>query len=104
MIGNPELCVPGPNKLRQKYQKIPEFCSALSSSDLKPRTEYDQFLEQLRDQNSNITFYEPASLLCQESKCKIFNNGELLYSDSHHLSIYGSKLIADDLILQMQKY
>lgn len=104
MIGNPELCVPGPNKLRQKYQKIPEFCSALSESDLRPRTEYDQFLERLRDQNSNIIFYDPSSLLCQEGKCKIFNNSELLYSDSHHLSIYGSKLIANDLILQMQKY
>lgn len=42
---------------------------------------------------ANVTLIDLESELCQNGKCPIWSNGELLYIDDNHLSFYGNKKI-----------
>jgi hypothetical protein len=48
--------------------------------------------------------YDPATRLCAHGRCNVFEGGRLLYGDYNHLSIYGSEIIARDLIHSLRKY
>jgi peptidoglycan/LPS O-acetylase OafA/YrhL len=47
---------------------------------------------------SPITVLDPASYLCDEQSCPVFQNGNLIYSDGAHLSLFGSSLVAPHLL------
>ena len=95
---DPSKCVIGGTWLRSYFQKTPNFCSALSSEDLVSTERYSYLIERLRAENPEVIFYDPRSLFCPNEKCNLFKDGMLLYSDSHHLSNYGSVLVVSGLI------
>ena len=45
-----------------------------------------------------IKIYDTSKKLCDGIWCWAINNGKLLYSDRDHLSVEGSRYIADDLM------
>lgn len=98
VIQDPSRCVRGGTWLRGYFQKTPNFCSALSFEDMVSIERYSYFIERLKAKNPEIIFYDPRSLFCPNEKCNLFKDGMLLYSDSHHLSIYGSVLAVSGLI------
>ena len=91
-----QLCEPKPLPIRTYFHNYPDFCSGLEGADLHPRNLYEKFIEELRHQVKNVLFYNPNLSLCPEGKCKLFHEGELLYTDSNHLSIYGSQFFFKD--------
>jgi peptidoglycan/LPS O-acetylase OafA/YrhL len=44
-----------------------------------------------------VTVFDPASVLCDSTECHAVRDGELLYTDSHHLSRAGAALVAEQL-------
>lgn len=100
---DPSRCVRGGTWLRGHFQKTPDFCGSLSSEDLVSTERYNYFIERLRAENPEVIFYDPRALFCPNGKCNLFKDGKLLYSDSHHLSIYGSVLVVNGLIDLLEK-
>ena len=43
------------------------------------------------------TTIDPFTLFCNSSKCRRFQDGQWLYWDDHHLSIYGASLVATNI-------
>ena len=84
--------------MRGYFQKTPNFCNALASEDLVPTERYSYFIERLKAVNSGVIFFDPHALFCPNGECNLFKDGMLLYSDAHHLSIYGSELVVSGLI------
>ena len=47
---------------------------------------------------ANVSFFDPASTLCAGGRCIAERDGDLLYTDPHHLSLVGAKLVAADIL------
>jgi peptidoglycan/LPS O-acetylase OafA/YrhL len=47
----------------------------------------------------NVWFFDPASVLCDDLVCHAERDGELLYSDTHHLSPAGAALVGARMLL-----
>ncbi len=41
--------------------------------------------------------YDPIAVFCDDGVCRMRKDGRFLYRDSNHLSIHGSRVVADDL-------
>jgi len=95
---DPSKCVRGGTQLRGYFQKTPSFCGALESDDLVSNERYDYFINRLRSEHPEVIFFDPRPLFCPNNQCSLFKDGMLLYSDSHHLSIYGGSLVVNGLI------
>lgn len=51
-----------------------------------------------------VSVFDPADLFCKDSYCYATLNGIALYSDEHHMSLAGSKLVAEQIIQSFIKY
>jgi peptidoglycan/LPS O-acetylase OafA/YrhL len=91
-----QLCAPKPLPIRAYFHNYPDFCYGLEGADLHPQNLYEKFIEELRHQVKNVLFYNPNLNLCPEGKCNLFHERKLLYTDSNHLSIYGSQFFFKD--------
>ncbi|MDC3316047.1 acyltransferase [Candidatus Thioglobus sp.] len=47
--------------------------------------------------SSNITVIDPISYLCDEGKCFSYKNGNFLYADADHFSVFGSNYVAEKM-------
>tara|TARA_R110001583_G_scaffold91940_1_gene234052 strand:+ start:544 stop:2541 length:1998 start_codon:yes stop_codon:yes gene_type:complete len=110
LIDNPtlqksaELCAPKNISVRDSFSSKENFCSNISKSDLRDQNQYFEFVDNLKNKNSNVDFFDSKSVLCPDEKCMLYSEGKLLYSDFNHLSIYGSLFVADALIKHLSKY
>ena len=57
--------------------------------------EYRELVKQLKQQIPELLLYDPTSAFCDHDKCYGKKNN-IIYGDSHHLNIEGSKLLMDD--------
>ena len=92
----PEVCAPHPLPFRSYFHDYPDFCSGLKNADLHPNKLYGKFVSQLSEVTKNVLFYDPNKHLCSNGNCKLFHENKLLYTDSTHLSIYGSQFLFKD--------
>lgn len=53
----------------------------------------NQVLKDLSIENKNVFFIDPNQFLCDNNMCKAIINGEPVYSDTTHLSIYGANVV-----------
>lgn len=103
-IDNPSLketaerCQPRSLMLREIFNPIPEFCSNLEDKDLRDQTAYRKVIDEIISKNPDVFYFDPKDALCPKNKCKLYDDGNLLYGDWNHLSIYGSQLIANTFI------
>lgn len=70
---------------------------SLEFSDAKLEfVQFNSFLEDELAEIEGVYFFDPFKALCQQNKCKNFNeDNELLYSDEHHLSKFGSVYVVN---------
>lgn len=57
-----------------------------------------QILRTLRGEFPGVTFFDPAPAFCDGGNCRLIRAGELLYSDSNHLSARGSEVYVEALL------
>ena len=84
--------------------KMPAFCAGATANDLRSHAAYDQFVDALAKAAPEVLFYDPAGVLCRDGRCRVYENGKLLYGDFNHLSIYGSELVVRDLVSQLNAF
>jgi hypothetical protein len=86
-----ELCISRPLKTTIKD------CSLDKSSVLARQGEYLKAFNSLK----NVTVINSLNAFCPENKCNVFDaNGALLYADSNHLSITGSRFQVKELLFK----
>jgi peptidoglycan/LPS O-acetylase OafA/YrhL len=100
---DPMNCVKSDLILRRRFANIPSLCSGPKSNDILGHSDYDKFVTKLKALNPSVTFFDSRQTLCPNGKCKMFEGKKLLYSDINHVSIFGSELIANDLIQHMEE-
>ena len=62
-------------------------------ANLNPRDIRNRF-EEIASTNSNVYIFDPSKSLCKDEYCIMLNpKGDLLYTDDHHLSDYGTRYI-----------
>ncbi|TYQ20586.1 UNVERIFIED_CONTAM: acyltransferase-like protein [Acetobacter peroxydans] len=71
---------------RQMWENIPAY------------NWYKNIVETSSTSNNNIYYYDTSKYLCDNKYCYISKNGNILYKDTNHLSLYGSLYIADGLV------
>ncbi len=88
----PSRCVDRPYKRGAAGERCPfdravaDRARALYEPDLRAATE-----------GLDVTFFDPAAVLCDASSCFGVLDRNLLYDDPHHLSRYGATLVAKSL-------
>jgi hypothetical protein len=45
----------------------------------------------------HVRWFDPTPYFCDQQKCRIMENGQMLYVDFNHVSVAGSRMIADAL-------
>ncbi len=55
--------------------------------------EINNHLRRIIKKYKNIYFIDPNDVLCKNNKCTLIINDEPLFSDTHHLSIYGAEIV-----------
>jgi peptidoglycan/LPS O-acetylase OafA/YrhL len=98
-----EACTPEPLQLRSLFKKIPSYCNGATQNDLVPIENYDKFIELMRLEHPDVVFYNPYKNFCTGGVCKVFYKSMLLYADDHHLSIYGSQYLVDNLVIELER-
>lgn len=60
-----------------------------------PRNEPDinQFLKDFAEQRARVYYIDPNEVLCTDKGCRMIIDGEPIFSDMGHLSIYGADLV-----------
>jgi hypothetical protein len=81
----------------------PGFCYGTRPDDLRTHAEYNAFVAALKKAAPAVFFYDPATKLCINGSCKVFEDAKLLYWDTHHLSVHGSRFVAADLIARVRE-
>ena len=52
-------------------------------------------IKQITENVSALTYLDPYEVMCESGRCIIEYGGHPLYNDAHHLSLFGSRLLAE---------
>ncbi len=72
--------------------------SACSSEQTELRPEINKSIKGAVAAYKNAHFIDPNDSLCTNGKCLIIKDSEPVYSDQSHLSVYGSRIVFDDIL------
>jgi peptidoglycan/LPS O-acetylase OafA/YrhL len=92
---NPELgfdplgCIPRP------LRSVPASCVLDRAAIERRQRPYDEALRAV----TGVTVVGVLDALCPEGRCPALRNGELLYADDDHLSIAGSRLLTEQVLV-----
>jgi hypothetical protein len=82
----------------------PKFnCVITKSEVIKRQHEYEVILSKLKKKHPNLMVFNSTEYLCTDLTCFVKTNDNLLYRDSHHLSLYGSKVVASFFLEWLDK-
>ncbi len=76
---------------------MPRNCTMTRREYVEYRRLEDGLLRALRENFPDLAVYDPIESLCDQARCYLMRDGELLYRDRSHLSVNGSKHLANDL-------
>ncbi len=65
------------------------------SPNYSHRVLHKQVIEQIANKYDNVNVIDISKLFCDKGKCVAVINSKVVYSDSHHLNINGSKIVAN---------
>lgn len=106
IVGNP----PGSQSLVfecKAKEQLPVYKFLKSSCDefnIKKESNINNILKKWAGNYDNVYFIDPSVVLCDENKCRIqTNDGEPIYSDFHHLSIYGAQIVGPYIKKEIKK-
>ena len=91
-----------------KEKKLKNLNNAKSIKNLS--TSYEVYINRTKDSfdllnklNDNIGKIYPHKIFCDKKRCFTILNNQILYSDSNHLSLSGSKLLNEKIINEIKK-
>lgn len=97
MLDVPELpfmpahCIERGNLLQQLNCTVPR------ETYLERQRSMREFVQAELSGRQGFRVYDPIGVFCDDEVCRMRKDGRFLYRDSNHLSIHGSRLVADDL-------
>lgn len=75
----------------------PRDCTLPRATYLERQRSMREFLQVELSGLRGVRIYDPIGVFCSDGPCSMTKDGRFLYRDSNHLSIHGSRLVADDL-------
>ena len=63
---------------------------------------FDSMMNEIMITNKNVIFVDPKEILCRKKFCSSITENSVLYSDTDHLSINGSKILFEYIIEKIQ--
>ncbi len=73
----------------------PKQCEDTVEENARVRKPYLDAIAELNRKFSGIEVFDPTSQFCHDGWCNFEEQGNLLYADSHHLSIFGSERVLE---------
>lgn len=58
---------------------------------------YFEGMRRVGKQSGKLTIIDPTPFMCSELKCYSYKNGQFLYADDDHFSVYGAKFVARNI-------
>ncbi len=94
----PSYCVDRPiHRGRDRGQ-----CGFAKEQPLRQLALYEADLRAAAQNLPNVSFFDPADVLCDRANCYAVKDKRLLYDDRHHLSRYGASLVGTALTSRLQ--
>ncbi len=85
----PESC------LKRPLAPMPHACQmSFSEAVLMRQKQYYQILLDLKKAHPQVRLFDSVASICDTSICNVRQDNQLVYRDGHHLSLYGSQLLA----------
>ncbi len=97
MIDAPELPFMPAHCIERGDWLQPRDCTVPRASYLERQSSMREFVQTELAGRRGFLTYDPIGVFCDKRVCRMRKDGRFLYRDSNHLSIYGSRLVADDL-------
>lgn len=72
-------------------------CEISKWSILRYELYYNPMLEQLAKNNPNVRYVSLRDLFCTSDSCSMIHDDAVMYRDSHHLNIVGSKFVGQEI-------
>jgi peptidoglycan/LPS O-acetylase OafA/YrhL len=88
----PEACISRP----LKYQTLP--CNLPKSFVWQAQQEYHAILLAVQAKHPGVKIFSGIDAICDKRNCQVIQNHHLVYRDSHHLSLAGSKILAQAML------
>jgi hypothetical protein len=77
---------------------LPDLSLSIKSRSVQDwRTVYSSASELLKELDPMVMVVDPADLFCRQDYCYVSKNGVALYFDDNHMSIAGSRIVAEHL-------
>jgi peptidoglycan/LPS O-acetylase OafA/YrhL len=92
----PEVC---------KYSRFPDHavkCNMKRSDFDDQKVQYFQALLKIEAEYDNVRVLDPTGLFCDPLVCSMVKNGKVLYRDTNHLNIDGSKYVGSWIAAQIE--
>lgn len=107
----PEIADNINNCVNQRFSFVKMFehieeCRIKLSIWVNLSQKYVNLLNDLKIKNPKILLVDPNDVICDNFYCSVIRNQQILYSDKHHLSLAGAKLVARqilDVLLKIDK-
>jgi peptidoglycan/LPS O-acetylase OafA/YrhL len=101
----PDHCAQVIMPFRNWLQPQPEFCTrALRYESLTP-PDYQEFTNKLHREVPEMYIFDSRKVFCGlDDRCTYFKDSKLLFTDFHHLSVYGADLLVNQLIKELKPY
>ena len=75
----------------------PRDCTVSRASYLERQRSMRAFVQSELAGRPGFLSYDPIDVFCDDRVCRMRKDGRFLYRDSNHLSIHGSRVVANDL-------
>lgn len=94
----PEFELPATQCAPEWFRSVAAGCDVDAQRVAREMRTYLESIATIRSMSENGYLWDPASVLCSESLCAMSKEGRLLFRDRHHLTMYGSALLAPSFI------
>lgn len=83
------------------FQALPEMkhedCRYSTEENEAIRRAYLKEVARLKGKFPGLVIYDPTPLFCRGAECEYMSGGKSLYNDQDHLSVFGSRLVMQDM-------
>lgn len=103
LLENPELGFLPWNCVQRPYGIFKPKCKIKYDEYLKRMGEYRIGILKISKKFKYVTVLDPEELFCDKEYCYAVRQGKVMYADDDHLSMDGSKVLAEYLVNKMHK-
>lgn len=97
MMDAPELPFMPAHCIERGNSLQPRDCIVPRKTYLARQRTMREFVQTQLSGRRGFVVFDPIGVFCDDEVCHMRKDGRFLYRDSNHLSIHGSRLVADDL-------